>query len=442
VRVSPRGIALAVPVVVATCLASACLQAKMRRVLLCGVLAGVLVAIGTMAAVAAADAALRAALSGQLAPAGPRAAARVVDLADGRVLFSRRADRALTPASNQKIYTTGTALLRFGANGRLRTTALAASPPDDAGVLHGFLYLRGGGDPTFGSASYVANNYGTGAAVEDLAQRLSDAGLTRVEGSVIGDESFFDRARGTAPYGFARAGDIEGQLSGLAFNRGFTDGGAFQSDPSLFAARKLTSALRSAGVTVTSAARTAGTPAGAQELAHVDSPTMATLARLTNRPSDNYFAETLIKDLGARFGGAGSTAAGARVVRATLARYGARPTVVDGSGLSYTDHTTARHFVSFLAALRRSGAGGAFDQSLAGACRSGTLGGRMCGTTASGRCRGKTGTLPAVSALSGYCTARNGHTVAFSILMNGVNVARARFRQDNMVAAIARYRGG
>jgi D-alanyl-D-alanine carboxypeptidase/D-alanyl-D-alanine-endopeptidase (penicillin-binding protein 4) len=62
----------------------------------------------------------------------------------------------------------------------------------------------------------------------------------------------------------------------------------------------------------------------------------------------------------------------------------------------------------------------------------------MCGTPASGNCRGKTGTLPGVSALSGYCRARNGHTIAFSILMNGVDVGRARFRQDNMAAAIAR----
>ena len=47
-----------------------------------------------------------------------------------------------------------------------------------------------------------------------------------------------------------------------------------------------------------------------------------------------------------------------------------------------------------------------------------------------------------MSTLSGYCRARNGHTVAFSILMNGVNIGRAHFRQDNMVAAIARYDGG
>ena len=43
----------------------------------------------------------------------------------------------------------------------------------------------------------------------------------------------------------------------------------------------------------------------------LDSPTMATLVRLTLVPSDNLFAEMLLKDLGAQFGGAGSTAAGA-----------------------------------------------------------------------------------------------------------------------------------
>jgi D-alanyl-D-alanine carboxypeptidase/D-alanyl-D-alanine-endopeptidase (penicillin-binding protein 4) len=409
----------------------------MRAARLVWPLATVLVAIATNAPSASADAALRSALGGQLAPAGSRAGAHVVDLGTGRVLFSRRADRALTPASNEKIYTTGSALLRFGTGGRLRTAALSTVPVDASGTLAGLLYLRGGGDPTFGSASYAADNYGTGATVEDLARGLRDAGLRSVQGSVVGDENLFDRLRGTAPYGFQRAGDIEGLLTGLSFNRGFS-GGDFQSDPALFSAQRLTSALRSVGVSVAAAARTSATPTGARELAHVDSPTMATLARLTNRPSDNYFAETLIKDLGARFGGTGSTAAGARVVKATLARFGVRPTVVDGSGLSYADRTTARHVVTFLAGLRRGAAGSAFDGSLSGACRSGTLGGRMCGTAASGNCRGKTGTLPGVSALSGYCTARNGHTIAFSILMNGVDVGRARFRQDNMATAIAR----
>lgn len=401
-----------------------------------------LVAFATSVAPATADSALRAALSRQLRPAGPRAGAFVVDLRSGRTLFAAGADRRLTPASNEKVYTTGTALLRLGSAGRLRTTVLATVPADPGGVLRGDLYLRGGGDPTFGSAAFVRRSYGTGATAEDLVRGVAGAGITRVEGSVVGDETLFDTARGDPSDGYARSFYVEGQLSGLTFNRGLTDSGdAFQSEPATYAASRFRDALRTAGVQVTGPAREGPTPAAARELAAVVSPTMATLAGLTNQPSDNFFAETLVKDLGARFGGAGTTTAGARVVTTELARYGVRPRVVDGSGLSDVDRTTPRQMARFLTALRRSASGRALYGSLARTCRTGTLAGRTCGTAASGRCRAKTGTLPGVSSLSGYCTARNGHLVAFSILMNGVDVDRARTRQDRMVAALAAYRG-
>ena len=93
-----------------------------------------LVAIATNAPAAAADAALRSALGAQLAPAGSRAGAHVVDLDTGQVLFSRGADRRLTPSSNEKIYTTGTALLRFGTGGHLRTTVLTPQPLSPTGA--------------------------------------------------------------------------------------------------------------------------------------------------------------------------------------------------------------------------------------------------------------------------------------------------------------------
>ena len=63
----------------------------------------------------------------------------------------------------------------------------------------------------------------------------------------------------------------------------------------------------------------------------------------------------------------------------------------------------------------------------------------MNGTAADGRCSTKTGTLIGASALSGYCHAGHGR-VAFSILMNSVDVNAARAAQDRMAAAIARYR--
>ena len=63
----------------------------------------------------------------------------------------------------------------------------------------------------------------------------------------------------------------------------------------------------------------------------------------------------------------------------------------------------------------------------------------MRGTAAEGNCEAKTGTLDGVSALSGYCDA-GGHTIAFSVLNNAVDVNAARLAQDRIAAAIARYR--
>jgi D-alanyl-D-alanine carboxypeptidase len=75
--------------------------------------------------------------------------------------------------------------------------------------------------------------------------------------------------------------------------------------------------------------------------------------------------------------------------------------------------------------------------------RSGTLAHRMRRTAAQGKCHAKTGTLTGVSALSGYCFQGADdaeHAVVFSLLMNRVDVNRARLVQDRMAALIARYR--
>jgi D-alanyl-D-alanine carboxypeptidase/D-alanyl-D-alanine-endopeptidase (penicillin-binding protein 4) len=79
-----------------------------------------------------------------------------------------------------------------------------------------------------------------------------------------------------------------------------------------------------------------------------------------------------------------------------------------------------------------------FRHSLPLAGRQGTVGGRMNGTAAEGRCRTKTGTLIGVSTFSGYCRAGHG-LVAFSILMNSVDVDTAHRAQDKMASLIAKY---
>jgi D-alanyl-D-alanine carboxypeptidase/D-alanyl-D-alanine-endopeptidase (penicillin-binding protein 4) len=394
-------------------------------------------------ATAISEGGLRASLSRSLGPAGAGSGALVVDVPSGRTLFSRRPDVLRVPASNEKLYTTSVALMRFGADGRFVTRVLGDGGLGADGTYTGTLYLRGGGDPTFGTDSFVQRAWGTGGLISDLAGRLQGAGILRVRGAIVGDESYFDRRRGGPSTAYAFDPYIGSPLSALAFNRGLANerGGAIQSTPATFAADQLGRALRAIGVSVRGTAGQGRTPPGARELATVSSPPVSTLIRLTNVSSDNYLAEMLLKDLGARFGPIGSTAAGAAVVRTRLVALGIAPHVFDGSGLSRRDRTSPRQLVRVLQEMVSAGTLTApFQASLAVACRSGTLASRMCRGAASGRCRGKTGTLSNVSALSGYCFLPGGRTVAFSILMNGVNVSAARSLQDRMAAAIASYR--
>jgi serine-type D-Ala-D-Ala carboxypeptidase/endopeptidase (penicillin-binding protein 4) len=391
---------------------------------------------------ARAERALRARLTGHIAAAGRFSGAYVVNTTEARPVFRWRAGRARILASNTKLFTTSTALARFGTEGTLGTEVLGEGELADDGVWRGDLYLRGGGDPAFGSRSFTRRAYGGGAAtVQDLAALLQEAGLERVTGRIVGDESRFDSRRGGPESGF-RVSTYVGPLSALAYNRGLaSEGGfSFQVNPPAFAAAQLAAALERRGIDVRRKAVAGGTPSAARVLASADSPPMARLAALTNKPSDNFFAETLIKAIGWQQSGRGTTAAGAAAVRGFVARLGAAARIADGSGLSRGNRATPRRVVKLLTAMQGREEFDAFFASLAVAGRDGTLADRMESGPARGRCRGKTGTLSNVSALSGYCTARSGDVYAFSILMNGVYPSGARALQDRMAQAIAAMR--
>jgi D-alanyl-D-alanine carboxypeptidase/D-alanyl-D-alanine-endopeptidase (penicillin-binding protein 4) len=376
-----------------------------------------------------------------MSAAGSASGALAFDVSTGRTVYARRADIRRIPASVEKLSTTATILTRMGAAAVLQTAVLGDGVLEEDGTYRGTLYLRGAGDPTFGSSRFTTRAYGTGATVSDLVKRLVErTGIERVRGRVVGDESFFDSLRGGPDAGYGRSYDLGGPLTGLVYNRGLTDNGSFQRRPALYAAARLTDELRRQGIKVSGAPGEGRAGDDAEPLASVDSPRLATLLRLTNRPSDNFFAETLLKNLGARFGGAGSTAAGARVVRSQLATWGSFASVMDGSGLSRRNRTSPREVVGLLRGMLTGSNVAAWRDSLAVAGRSGTLAGRMNGTAAQGRCQGKTGTLSDVSALAGYCRTANGHTIAFAFLMNRVDVSSARAVQNGMAAALAASR--
>jgi serine-type D-Ala-D-Ala carboxypeptidase/endopeptidase (penicillin-binding protein 4) len=410
-------------------------------ILLLGILLLAL-ALAPRAGAASGLAALQADLRNQLALAGPHDGAYVYDVTAKKPLFAERATTTRPPASVEKLYTATAALAQMGPAARL-TTSVYGVGQLVLGVWEGNLYLRGGGDPTFGSSAFITSHYGgRGASVLSLVDQIvKTQGIHHVTGSVVGDETFLDARRGEPSSNYGPDPFLEGTLSGLAFNRGTTGGIHGGRAPAAYAARALWGALKGDGISIRGASGTGATPAGAALLAQVQSPTVAELLGLMLPPSDNFFAETLVKDLGALYGGAGTTAAGAAVIEKAISSvFAIHPRVVDGSGLSRADRTSPYEVVDMLAGLAGTPTGQVLREHLAVAGHTGTLEKRMRHTGASGHCQGKTGTLTGASNLVGYCQAAGGHLLAFAIFNDGIATEAAHVFQDHMAITIANSR--
>jgi D-alanyl-D-alanine carboxypeptidase/D-alanyl-D-alanine-endopeptidase (penicillin-binding protein 4) len=349
----------------------------------------------------------------------------VVDLQTGRLLFARHPDLPLAPASNEKLTVSFTALRDLGATYRFRTEIFGRGYQED-GVWHGDVFLKGFGDPTLSSLQ-----------VERLATQIADAGITRIDGRVYGDESWFDSQR-TGP-GWKASYYINEcpPLSALIVDRGWYDRHTAQQ-PALAAAGTLKLLLRKHGVS-SGVVGLGRAPNDAYALAQVDSDPLPAVVAEMDHESDNFIAEMLLKEIGAEVGDAGTTAAGAAVVQRDLVAAGVPLTgvrIVDGSGLSLDDRLTARTLAALLVAvwddvdLRNP-----FWASLPIAGINGTLDKRLLRPPARGAVRAKTGTTDRASALSGYVRDRYG----FAVLQNGWPVQRlsAEKAQDRFATALA-----
>lgn len=403
---------------------------------------------------------------------------------DGAVVTSHYPDQLLSGASNIKLYTTAAALLKLGPAFRFETK-FASDANINNGVLEGDLWILGGGDPTLTSQDRFCEG-GAAAALTRAAAELTNRGIRRVRGSIVLDDRYFSDARYHPGWpshdrGKAHALDVSAlcaehhkisiearaagaraeleiwppmagvrvensvQIVAKGQGKGIVarlDGDALRVSGSLspsqtdatsfftldgtrlfgFVALR---AFENCNITVDGGARSAALLDGAPKtiLVTLQSPaTLADVIRVTNRESDNLYAEMILKTLGARFRGAGTSAAGVEVVRETLGELGvplAGYAAVDGCGLARESKISPAATVALLRAMAETKYYDIYKNSLAGpGDADGTLRKRLRDPIFNDRVRAKTGSLDGATSLSGYVDARSGETFIFSCITN------------------------
>ena len=435
---------------------------------------------------------------------------QIKSLESGRVLYSRNPATLLMPASNMKIVTLAAAAEALGWDHRFRTT-LESSGTIESGTLKGDLIARGGGDPTINKRDNRA-----AAIFDQWAAALKAAGITRIEGNVVGDASAFggsglgqgwswdylqdgyaapvgaleyneNTATLTVRPGAAPGDDAVMELppsSGLGLMHHVITGAAGSrmaidverpdgawldvigsiavdaqpftrevavSKPALYFAHSLLRALVERGIDVRGLpvelreSKNALAPLPRQVLAETSSPPLREIAVTMMKVSQNLYAETLLKAIGAIQGQPATAERGRAAARAIFTRWNIAPgsyVQADGSGLSRYDYVTPEMIVRLLERLHGDPRHrDAFVATLPIAGKDGTISTRMRATRADANAVAKTGSISNVRALSGYVRTRDGELLAFSILANNFTIpaATVNWMTDLAVETLANH---
>jgi serine-type D-Ala-D-Ala carboxypeptidase/endopeptidase (penicillin-binding protein 4) len=354
---------------------------------------------------------------------------------DGMPVGGANTELPLRPASNVKTITAAVALEVLGADFAYTTEVRGTV---ENGVVTGDLWFVGSGDPVLSNEWWKGPNTKyppfNVTSVEQLAANIRDAGVTRIDGAVVGDPSRYDDEWYAPSWGDDVRFTEGGPISALLVDDSRESNTVSSNDPAVGAATVLTQALRDVGVQVAGEPTKGTAPADADVVASITSqPLPAILAEMLTT-SDNNTAEMVLKEIGVQAGTGGTREAGLAVVVATLQSWGV-PTddvvLVDGSGLSDDNRLTC---AVMLTVVQHQSVDDPIGQGLAVAgAAGGTLSDAFVGTELESVLRGKTGTLynyddgtggkPAAKALSGYVPVDGGGAIEFAMFLNGPQIA-------------------
>lgn len=393
-----------------------------------------------------ADQKLQAAVQDVLKDAPPTSCFEVSE--HGRTVFRMNGDLPVEPASTNKLLTASSILQVLKPDAKISTTVVAQGKPEN-GIVHGNVWLVGGGDsmlttagykPTFDDTAQLSSDFGT------LADALHTAGIIEIDGDVVGDDSRYDAERSVSTW-TNNVKKEAGPLSSLLVNDGTTGYSTSPDkptkvrkpgDPPVLAAETLKTMLTDRGVAVTGNPVAGKAPGGTVELARLDTPLSDLMTEMLSW-SDNTTAELMLKELGVVVNHTGTTAAGVAAVTSTLTGMGLPMKGVvlnDGSGLDNADRLTCDLLTQL---LDKQGPDSPLAKTLSITGQRGTLRKRMRGTPMDGKVTAKTGTLATVAGLAGFETTRSNDVLTFSLVQNGVKDADTQAREDQLAAAMFEY---
>ena len=371
----------------------------------------------------------------------------VYDASTGAAVYTHQPNMPIVPASNEKLITAAAALKRLGPDRTFRTR-LALRGTQSGSTFRGNIYLVGGGDPSLATRTFGRRNLGMSTNVDGLWKALNARNIRRITGKLVVVDSYIDRSRFVSSWPVRFRYDQSPALGALTINHatlGSTLAGQKVHNPALHAGSVLRAQLRKHGIRISGRTAQGKLAPDASTIATLTSPSLRHIVRFMNLTSDNFTAEILLRDLGRIARGRGTTKAGTEEASLQLALLGVDASsfdIVDGSGLSYTNTTSARALGTLLRIAQADPViGSAMYRSLPSSGVSGTLSARMIHQPYKSRVRAKTGTLGISSALTGTATRVNGRRYGFSIVTTswaGIPTTSSRALQDRIASILVR----
>ncbi|MGD9995578.1 MAG: D-alanyl-D-alanine carboxypeptidase/D-alanyl-D-alanine-endopeptidase [Ilumatobacteraceae bacterium] len=364
---------------------------------------------------------------------------------NGQTVLAHHASVPVVPASTMKLIVAAVALDVLGPGFRFTTSVNGVIGAE--GVVDGDLTLLGGGDPLLSTEWWPTSQRQTEPPIhvtrlEDLADQIVSAGVTRVAGRIVGDGSRYDDEFFAPSWGDDIRVIEAGPYDALLVNDGRTSATSDEvtDDPALGAAEVLVDLLRDRGVRVVGGAASATMPFSA-EIASITSQPLADIVDEMLQTSDDNTAEMLVKEIGLEVSGAGSRTSGIEAIMAQLLSWGVPidgVLLVDGSGLSREDRVPCQTIVGVLA---RGEPDDALGAALPVAAVSGTLADQFVGSPVQGRLQAKTGTLTDVKSLAGYLPVEGGGTIEFALVQNTAGIDQGGYLAvwDELADALVTY---